>query len=101
MTKQIIGFISVVLVSEANSLMQAKAFGRIGSVSVTAEYRGKGVGRALVALAEAWATSRGAADMRLQVWAFNERAIALYEELGYSVRSHVLGKQLPTAGNEA
>ncbi|NSL54266.1 GNAT family N-acetyltransferase [Uliginosibacterium sp. IMCC34675] len=70
-------------------------YGRIGSVGVAAEHRGKGVGRALVALAEAWAARRGAADMRLQVWSFNERAMALYEELGYSVRSHVLGKRLP------
>ena len=93
---QIIGFIAVAVVTEASSLMQPMTYGRIGSVSVTAEHRGKGVGRALVALAEQWAATFGAVDMRLQVWTFNERAIALYEELGYSVRSHFLGRQLPT-----
>lgn len=44
--------------------------------------------------AEAWARQRGAPDIRLNVWAFNQRALALYEELGYEVRSQVLGKRL-------
>lgn len=91
---QIIGFISVALVDETWPLLQAMRYGRLGSVSVTAEHRGKGVGRALLALAEQWALSHGAVDIRLQVWSFNVRAIELYEELGYSIRSHFLGKRL-------
>ena len=35
------------------------------------------------------------------MWHFNQRALQLYEEIGYEVRSHVLGKRLnavPAAG---
>ena len=44
--------------------------------------------------AEGWARERGAYEMRLHVWAFNEGAMRMYEELGYEVRSHFLGKRL-------
>ena len=46
-------------------------------------------------LAEEWAAGRGAIDVRLNVWAFNQSALALYKELGYEVRSLFLGKALP------
>ncbi|PLK49568.1 GNAT family N-acetyltransferase [Uliginosibacterium sp. TH139] len=91
---QVIGFVSVSMFQESGSLMQPMRYGRIGSVSVASEHRGKGVGRALMARAEEWAAKHGAIDMRLHAWAFNERAIALYEEQGYAIRSHFLGKPL-------
>lgn len=91
---QIIGFITITLVDETGSLMQTMRYGRLGSVCVTASHQGQGVGRTLLAMAEQWAASHSAVDIRLQVWSFNERAVALYEELGYSIRSHILGKRL-------
>lgn len=36
----------------------------------------------------------GAARITLNVWAFNERAVELYRELGYEIRSHAMGKRL-------
>jgi ribosomal protein S18 acetylase RimI-like enzyme len=89
-----IGFITVFLADDPSPLLQPGRIARIGSVCVTAPHRGQGVGRALMAQAECWAFERGAQDIRLNVWAFNEAALRFYDELGYGVRSHVLGKSL-------
>lgn len=73
--------------------------GRIGSVAVSEQLRGRGVGSTLMKLAEQWARENGANDVRLTVWAFNEQAVGLYRELGYELRAFEMGKQLPIAGN--
>jgi ribosomal protein S18 acetylase RimI-like enzyme len=44
--------------------------------------------------AEEWAARKGAVRITLNVWAFNERAVELYRELGYEIRSHAMGKRL-------
>lgn len=56
--------------------------GRLG-VGVVAEWRGRGIGRALcaVALDEAW--SRGIERVELDVFPSNAQAIALYASLGF------------------
>ncbi len=46
--------------------------------------RGRGLGRALMGRAHAWAVEQGAADVRVVVWEFNESAIQFYERLGYT-----------------
>src|SRR5689334_12536505 len=51
----IIGFVSVSVVAEAHSLLQPLRYARVGSVVVDANYRGVGIGSALMALAEQWA----------------------------------------------
>ena len=94
---RVIGMATAQLVTETASLLNPMKFCRIGSVCVTEAERGKGVGRELVQYVEACAARRGATDVRLNVWEFNSRAVALYEELGYSVRSLFMGKFLPGA----
>jgi ribosomal protein S18 acetylase RimI-like enzyme len=91
---KIVGFASVAIVQDTHSLFQHSPFGRVGSVSVEPEHQGKGVGRTLMLCAERWARERGVTDIRLHVWEFNQRALSLYAELGYEIRSHVLGKRL-------
>jgi ribosomal protein S18 acetylase RimI-like enzyme len=90
----VVGFVTVAAIDENHSLLQSGRFGRIGSVGVTESMRGRGIGKALMRQAEAWAADRGATELRLTVWAFNEPALALYRELGYDVRSHQLAKVL-------
>lgn len=94
---QVVGFVAVFEVREGSPLLQPLPFARVATVSVDERHRGEGIGRALMQRAEGWAAQRGLADMRLHVWHFNQRALQLYEEIGYEVRSHVLGKRL-TAG---
>jgi len=94
---QVIGFVTVFIAQDPNPLLQPTQYGRVGSIGVAPQCWGQGVGTGLMQLAEQWARQRGALDIRLHVWAFNERALRLYAELGYEVRSHVLGKQLQGA----
>ncbi|HSD28398.1 MAG TPA: GNAT family protein [Vicinamibacteria bacterium] len=50
---------------------------------VAVAYRRQGVGRALMAAAEAWAREVGVRKLELHVFPHNEAAIALYDSLGY------------------
>jgi len=95
---KVLGFVSVAFIDETNSLLQPVRYAKINSISVAARNRGQGIGRELMAQAEAWAVRHGATDVRLNVWAFNESARAMYQELGYEVRSHMLGKRLSRDG---
>lgn len=79
---------------ETHTMFQPVRFGRVGSVCVTAHRRSEGIGRQLMRLAEAWVQARGRSEVRLHVYAFNDAALALYQSLGYDVRSHSLAKGL-------
>ncbi|RKT10297.1 ribosomal protein S18 acetylase RimI-like enzyme [Paraburkholderia sp. RAU2J] len=94
-----VGFITVQVMQPTSPLLQPLTVGRIGSVAVLERLRGRGVGSTLMKLAEEWARKNGANDMRLTVWAFNEQAVDLYQELGYELRAFEMGKQLPIAGD--
>lgn len=90
----VVGFLTVGMHTESHSLLQPVRIGRVGSVCVAAGYRSRGIGRALMALAEDWVVHRGGTEVRLTVWAFNARAVSLYEELGFEVRSQLMAKRL-------
>lgn len=91
---EVVAFITVSVVDESHSLLQPMRYARVGSVCVAANLRGQGIGRILMTHAEQWAFARGATDMRLNVWTFNRSAMDFYAELGYVVRSQLLGKPL-------
>jgi RimJ/RimL family protein N-acetyltransferase len=57
-------------------------FGEIGML-ITADWRGRGVGTALVAAAIGWARARGLHKLTLSVFPHNEAAIALYRKFGF------------------
>lgn len=93
----VVGFISVSVATEAHSLLKPVRFGKIGSVCVTPSWQGHGIGRQLMSLAQQWVAERGGDEVRLHVWKFNAKALRLYEELGYEVRSHTLAKAVRSA----
>jgi ribosomal protein S18 acetylase RimI-like enzyme len=95
-SESILGFVNVSIVNETHSLLKPLRFGRVGSLSVTENRRGQGIGRELMIRAQEWVTSRGGTEVRLNVWAFNTRALRMYEELGYETRSLFLAKELPS-----
>ncbi len=55
----------------------------IQNLAVAGPHRGKGVGRALLLALLEWASALRATVIRLEVRTSNERAIRLYEELGF------------------
>ncbi|AMV44726.1 GNAT family N-acetyltransferase [Paraburkholderia caribensis] len=91
-----VGFITIQVVRPISPLLQPMVVGRIGSVAVSEEIRGRGVGSCLIQLAEEWARKQGATDIRLTVWEFNEQAVDLYQELGYEIRAFEMGKRIQT-----
>ena len=67
---------------------ELSAFGResrpadIG-MSVARDWRGRGVGTALMQACVEWARGRGVHKLSLQVWPHNEAALRLYEKFGF------------------
>lgn len=59
----------------------------VWDVAVHEGFRGRGIGRAAMLLAEDVARSQGARAIRLNVFAYNEPAIRLYDDLGYETAS--------------
>ncbi|HSP72443.1 MAG TPA: GNAT family N-acetyltransferase [Gaiellaceae bacterium] len=57
-------------------------FGEIGMM-VAADWRGRGVGTALVAAAVEWARARGLHKLTLSVFPHNDAAVALYRKFGF------------------
>jgi ribosomal protein S18 acetylase RimI-like enzyme len=63
---------------------------------VRQDWRGRGIGRALVARVEAGLQARGCLKINLLVRKANEQAIKLYRALGYSDMNEIcaMGKEL-------
>jgi diamine N-acetyltransferase len=81
---EIVGFLSVrVLHAADRPVLVPRDFGEVDSLAVRADHQRAGVGRALMAAAERWATEHGLQEIELSVWEFNQSALAFYEELGY------------------
>lgn len=89
-----IGFVTVQILEEDHCLLQQLRYARVGTLCVAEAMRGRGIGRALMEHAQRWASSCGAAEMRLEVWNFNLTAVRLYEELGYELRSLAMSKPI-------
>jgi GNAT superfamily N-acetyltransferase len=57
-------------------------------------HRARGVGRALMEAAAAWARSRRASEVVLTIWAGNDGAEAFYRQMGYRPVTQVLSMGL-------
>jgi GNAT superfamily N-acetyltransferase len=76
------------------STFQARALLNIHDLAVIPDCRGMGVGRALLAAAEAHALQRGCCKLTLEVQDDNHRARALYERFGFA--DFIVGTSAPT-----
>ena len=87
----VVGFASARVSDEpASALLQALRPCRVGTVGVTEVWRGRGVGRLLMAQLIEYAAAEQATEIRLNVFTFNRDAIAFYEHLGFDVRTQVM-----------
>jgi ribosomal protein S18 acetylase RimI-like enzyme len=66
----------------------------VSVIAVTKEAEGRGVGRALMDHAEAWARARGHDSVTLSVFEGNRRAQALYQRVGYITEMRRMTKVL-------
>jgi GNAT superfamily N-acetyltransferase len=77
---KLVGMLTVQLVA---STAQGTWSALMEDVVVAPSHRGRGVGKALVKEAEAWAVSKGATRMQLLVDNKNTPAITFYDQQGY------------------
>ena len=66
----------------------------VDSLAVKQEFHRHGIGRALMDHAHRWAVAKGAADIELNVFEFNQPAIAFYQALGYETSRRRMAKDL-------
>lgn len=76
------------------STFRARPLLNIHDLAVLPQYRGKGIGRALLAGAEEHARQRGCCKLTLEVQEDNTRARALYRRFGFE--DFVVGNSAPT-----
>lgn len=76
------------------STFQARPLLNVHDLAVVPEWRGKGIGRALLAAAQEHALRRGCGKLTLEVQDSNHRARALYQRFGFS--DFVVGDTGPT-----
>ena len=78
---RVVGFAAVRVVA---SIFYAAPHAELTELFVEAPYRRQGVGRALVAAAEALAQAQGADEMVILTGADNEAAKSLYQKMGFT-----------------
>jgi ribosomal protein S18 acetylase RimI-like enzyme len=89
---RVVAFVNVRMVNESRSWLKPIRFGLVGSLSVTQDKRGQGIGPELMRRVHEWVSERQGREVRLQVSGFNQHALHVYEELGYEIRSFNLAK---------
>jgi len=69
--------------------------GYLLGIYVEEEFRGIGLGKAMMDAAESWCRERGLLSLTLNVGFYNTCAKELYDRLGFRTRSTVMRKDLP------
>lgn len=89
----VVGFLTARIdINETIPFLSKEPICRIGTVVVDEERRSQGIGKALIAHCNEWGKGHGAHQIRLEVMAFNERAKALYEALGFKMLSQTMAR---------
>jgi aminoglycoside 6'-N-acetyltransferase I len=99
----IVGFIEVGLRSHADGCDSSRQVGFIEGWYVEPRVRGRAIGRALMAAAEAWARDRGARELGSDTWLDNAGSQRAHEALGFEVVDRCVHyrKSLSPAGSKA
>jgi len=73
-------------------------YAELQSLVVLTPFRRNRIGTRLVAVARRWAREKGATEMRLGVWEFNEKAHGFYEAVGFRTLKRRMVAELPAFG---
>jgi aminoglycoside 6'-N-acetyltransferase I len=95
--ERVIGFVEVGLRSHADGCDERRPVGFLEGWMVEAAQRRRGVGRALVQAAEAWAAAQGCREMASDTWADHRSSERAHLALGYQVTDRCVNfrKALP------
>jgi ribosomal protein S18 acetylase RimI-like enzyme len=66
----------------------------VDTLVVKEGFRQQGIGQKLMDKVHQWAISRGANEVELNVYEFNQEAMAFYRQLGYETISQKMSKPL-------
>ncbi|MBS7648340.1 MAG: GNAT family N-acetyltransferase [Candidatus Bathyarchaeia archaeon] len=91
---EIVGFTFATISREFPLDATEHAIGTINDVYVLPEYRGRGIGKRMVAECLGKIKARGIKNVRLSVLAENKAAIKLYKRLNFKIRSYEMFKRL-------
>ena len=92
---RIIGFVTAKLAdTRAVSFLMPRRICRIGTIVVSQTCKRLGVGKNLLRHVEAWATTKAADEIRLEVFEFNVEAISFYEAQAFEAQSRIMTKTL-------
>ena len=92
---QIAGAVQVWIQEQFNLPAQLpRRYAVIHKLIVKEEFRCSGIDPALMEEAHQWVLGKGATQIELIVWEFNEGAIAFYEKLGYETAYRKMWKSL-------
>lgn len=83
--EKICGFLFLEMIHRQSRGLQFSVLGSILNLGVDERYRNKGIGTALLNEAENYVLEQGGEALDLSVFNFNQKAIKLYERLGYKV----------------
>ncbi|OPH47200.1 hypothetical protein BC351_11900 [Paenibacillus ferrarius] len=80
--------------SQAYEALVPRTYAYINELAVSPDYQRQGIGTKLYQAAADWAQQRQASSLELNVWEFNERAIAFYQSLGMLTLNRTMTIQL-------
>ncbi|MBC7929572.1 MAG: GNAT family N-acetyltransferase [Rubrivivax sp.] len=100
--ERVVGFVSVWAKLKVNGLVNEEAeVAYVSDLVVTAAYRGRGLGRALLQRAEDFAVAKGAKTISIGVLAENTGARKLYNDFGFRENKVEFIKTLQSADEAA
>ena len=91
----VVGFVACEISPMPNlPFVQPMIKSRIGTIVVAQQHQRKGIGTALFRRVCEISQERGAVDIGLEVFAFNARAVAFYQKLGFKPFAQRLSRSL-------
>ena len=78
----------------ATAIKVARRYAEIDNMAVKRSAQRQGVGRALIDAAADWARGRKVTGLELNVYEFNEAAVALYRAAGFSTQHRRMTRQI-------
>lgn len=93
---QIVGAVDIrIHEAPAVPIFRPRHFAFVDAIIVRGTHQRSGIGLALMEQAYRWARDNGLDQVALNVWEFNQGAIAFYEQLGYTTTSRRMWRRLP------
>ncbi len=80
--------------SEGNAAIHSRTYGHLQNLMVTEHYRGSGVGRQLLLTVNRWARERGATEIEVDSWEFDDGPLEFYTSRGYRTLKRTLVREL-------